>query len=40
MEQGYRVYIDDRLSEILDDVPQEHFASLIQLGKAAFPFYA
>lgn len=35
MEQGYRVYIDDRLSEILDDVPQEHFASLIQLGKAA-----
>lgn len=35
MEQGYRVYIDDRLSEILDDIPQEDFASLIQLGKIA-----
>ncbi|KII76882.1 NAD(+) kinase [Vibrio renipiscarius] len=35
MEQGYRVYIDDRLSEILDDIPQAHFASLIQLGKVA-----
>ena len=34
-EQGYQVFIDDRLSEILCDVPEEHFASLIQLGKIA-----
>ncbi|WP_260259641.1 NAD(+) kinase [Vibrio intestinalis] len=34
-EQGYQVFIDDRLSEILSDVPEEHFASLIQLGKIA-----
>lgn len=33
--EGYQVYIDDRLIEILDDVPNEDFASLIQLGKAA-----
>ncbi|MDA0149229.1 NAD(+) kinase [Vibrio sp. LaRot3] len=34
-EQGYQVFIDDRLSEILSDIPSEHFASLIQLGKIA-----
>ncbi|MBA5764195.1 NAD(+) kinase [Vibrio sp. 404] len=33
--EGYSVYIDDRLSDILSDIPNEHFASLIQLGKAA-----
>tara|TARA_Y100001956_G_scaffold80334_1_gene95330 strand:- start:5398 stop:6282 length:885 start_codon:yes stop_codon:yes gene_type:complete len=33
--EGYQVFIDDRLIEILDDVPKEDFASLIQLGKAA-----
>ncbi|HAS62227.1 MAG TPA: NAD(+) kinase, partial [Vibrio sp.] len=33
--EGYSVYIDDRLSDILSDIPSEHFASLIQLGKAA-----
>lgn len=33
--EGYQVFIDDRLIEILDDVPQEDFASLIQLGKVA-----
>ncbi|MGY3568931.1 NAD(+) kinase [Vibrio sp. SCSIO 43135] len=32
---GYQVYIDDRLCEILDDVPENHFASLIELGKKA-----
>ncbi|MGF1908780.1 NAD(+) kinase [Vibrio kasasachensis] len=33
--EGYSVYIDDRLSDILNDIPNEHFASLIQLGKIA-----
>ncbi|MEF1187211.1 NAD(+)/NADH kinase, partial [Vibrio sinaloensis] len=33
--EGYQVFIDDRLIEILDNVPKEDFASLIQLGKAA-----
>ncbi|WP_194437903.1 NAD(+) kinase [Vibrio fluminensis] len=33
--EGYSVYIDDRLNDILSDIPQEHFASLIQLGKIA-----
>ncbi len=33
--EGYKVYIDDRLSEILDDIPQDDFASLIQLGRIA-----
>ena len=33
--EGYKVYIDDRLSEILDDIPQDDFASLIQLGRSA-----
>ena len=33
--EGYSVYIDDRLSDILSGIPSEHFASLIQLGKAA-----
>ncbi len=33
--EGYQVFIDDRLIDILDDVPQEDFASLIQLGKVA-----
>ncbi|WP_162046947.1 NAD(+) kinase [Vibrio taketomensis] len=35
IDEGYSVYIDDRLSDILTDIPNEHFASLIQLGKAA-----
>ena len=33
--EGYKVYIDDRLSEILDDIPSDDFASLIQLGRIA-----
>lgn len=33
--EGYKVYIDDRLSEILDDIPQDDFASLIELGRIA-----
>ncbi|WP_282178050.1 NAD(+) kinase [Vibrio nereis] len=33
--EGYQVFIDDRLIEILNDIPAEDFASLIQLGKAA-----
>ncbi len=33
--EGYEVFIDDRLSEILDDIPKTQFASLLQLGKKA-----
>ena len=33
--EGYRVYIDDRLSDILEGIPSEQFASLIHLGKIA-----
>lgn len=33
--EGYQVLIDDRLSEILDDLPQQDFASLIRLGNVA-----
>lgn len=33
--EGYQVFVDDRLSSILDDIPQEHFSSLIELGKRA-----
>ncbi|MGL5654630.1 MAG: NAD(+) kinase, partial [Vibrio sp.] len=32
---GYTVLIDDRLQEILPDLPAEHFASLIALGQQA-----
>ncbi|NAX18807.1 MULTISPECIES: NAD(+) kinase [unclassified Vibrio] len=32
---GYPVFIDDRLSEILEDIPAEHFASLLEIGKKA-----
>ncbi|MGC7896101.1 NAD(+) kinase [Vibrio anguillarum] len=32
---GYPVFIDDRLSEILEGVPAEHFASLLEIGKKA-----
>ncbi|WP_165310522.1 NAD(+) kinase [Vibrio ziniensis] len=32
---GYPVFIDDRLKEILTDIPQDHFSSLIELGKKA-----
>ncbi|MFV0449892.1 MAG: NAD(+) kinase [Vibrio sp.] len=32
---GYSVFIDDRLKEILTDIPQQHFSSLIELGKKA-----
>jgi len=34
-ELGYTVFIDDRLREILTDIPQIHFSSLIELGKKA-----
>ncbi|MFA0054019.1 NAD(+) kinase [Vibrio echinoideorum] len=33
--EGYQVFVDDRLATILDDIPQEHFSSLIELGKRA-----
>ncbi|MDN3610752.1 NAD(+) kinase [Vibrio ostreicida] len=33
--EGYQVFIDDRLADILNDIPNEHFASLIELGQAA-----
>jgi len=32
---GYPVMIDDRLKEILTDIPHNHFSSLIELGKNA-----
>ncbi len=32
---GYSVFIDDRLKEILKDIPHNHFSSLIELGKKA-----
>lgn len=32
---GYTVFIDDRLKEILTDIPHDHFSSLIELGKKA-----
>ncbi|MBD0788450.1 NAD(+) kinase [Vibrio sp. Y2-5] len=32
---GYSVFIDDRLKEILTDIPQDHFSSLIELGRKA-----
>ncbi|RJX74272.1 NAD(+) kinase [Vibrio sinensis] len=35
MEQGYRVFIDDRLRDILSDIPDDHFASLVSLGQHA-----
>ncbi|NKJ68696.1 NAD(+) kinase [Vibrio chemaguriensis] len=33
--EGYKVFIDDRLAAILDDIPQSQFASLVELGKNA-----
>ncbi|GAA5646363.1 NAD(+) kinase [Vibrio proteolyticus] len=33
--EGYHVLIDDRLSDILDDIPSKQFASLIELGHVA-----
>lgn len=33
--QGYKVYIDDRLKEIIDDIPSSDFASLTELGSMA-----
>ena len=33
--EGYDVYLDDRLADICDDIPQDAFASLIELGKIA-----
>ncbi|MYM57728.1 NAD(+) kinase [Vibrio sp. OCN044] len=33
--EGYKVFIDDRLADILSDIPREDFSSLIELGKAA-----
>lgn len=32
---GKSVFIDDRLRELLTDIPAEHFASLVELGKIA-----
>lgn len=32
-EQGYSVFIDDRLSNILSDIPPQCFSSLLELGK-------
>ncbi|SHF64642.1 NAD(+) kinase [Vibrio gazogenes] len=34
-EQGYSVFIDDRLSSILTDLPPECFSPLLELGKKA-----
>ncbi|QMV13651.1 NAD(+) kinase [Vibrio spartinae] len=34
-EQGYSVFIDDRLSNILTDLPPECFSPLLELGKKA-----
>ncbi|MDW6092242.1 NAD(+) kinase [Vibrio rhizosphaerae] len=34
-EQGYSVFIDDRLSSILTDIPPQCFSSLLELGKKA-----
>ncbi|SJN59717.1 NAD(+) kinase [Vibrio ruber] len=34
-EQGYSVFIDDRLSNILSDIPPQCFSSLLELGKKA-----
>ncbi|CAE6887726.1 NAD(+) kinase [Vibrio alginolyticus] len=31
--EGYKVFIDDRLAAILDEIPQKQFASLVELGK-------
>ncbi|HHF2906017.1 TPA: NAD(+) kinase [Vibrio diabolicus] len=33
--EGYKVFIDDRLAAILDDIPQSQFVSLVELGKNA-----
>lgn len=33
--EGYKVFIDNRLAAILDDIPQSQFASLVELGKNA-----
>jgi NAD+ kinase len=33
--EGYKVFIDDRLAAILDEIPQKQFASLVELGKIA-----
>ncbi|WP_423840212.1 NAD(+) kinase [Vibrio mytili] len=33
--EGYKVFIDDRLAAILDDIPSSQFASLVELGKNA-----
>ncbi|MCS0302068.1 NAD(+) kinase [Vibrio diabolicus] len=33
--ESYKVFIDDRLAAILDDIPQSQFASLVELGKNA-----
>jgi len=34
-EQGYTVFIDDRLRDILDELPREVFTSLLDLGERA-----
>lgn len=35
ISEGYQVFIDDRLAAILDEIPQNQFASLVELGKNA-----
>ncbi len=34
-EEGYSVFLDDRLRDILTDIPREHFANLLELGQKA-----
>lgn len=34
-ESGYTVFVDQRLSDILNNIPTDHFASLIELGRKA-----
>lgn len=33
--EGYTVFIDDRLIDILDDIPKEYFTSLVEIGEKA-----
>ncbi len=33
--EGYKVFIDDRLAAILDEIPQKQFASILELGRSA-----
>lgn len=33
--EGYDVLIDERLADVLNDIPKQHFASLLNIGKKA-----